>query len=209
LLISALYIITTAHAKPSQTAVTSRFPVTDLNNGSSSDSALTSLPAGSQLHPLSLPFTDSLIWTLSPVVFHITSCHGPRRKRHSLLYYSRFRGNMFAKALPSNGCVYLLIKNLLSSSGCCFVVSFASLPSNGSTRCNIFSVWFPFSLTRWYVLPLRPSSVVPQNCKIQWNQWSFIICRDYSFSAVCSLEASLSPTSNALTSSSLLMGLTR
>jgi hypothetical protein len=38
-----------------------------------------------------------------------------------------------AKALPSNGCVYLIIKNLLHSSECCFVVS-RSLPSNGSKK---------------------------------------------------------------------------
>jgi hypothetical protein len=38
--------ITTAHAKPSQSACTSRFPVTDLNNGDSSVSALMSLLSG-------------------------------------------------------------------------------------------------------------------------------------------------------------------
>jgi hypothetical protein len=31
---------------------------------------------------------------------------------------------LFAKALPNNGHVYLLIKNLLPSSECCFVVCF-------------------------------------------------------------------------------------
>jgi hypothetical protein len=38
--------ITTVEAKPSQSASTSRFPVTDLNNGDSSASALTSLLSG-------------------------------------------------------------------------------------------------------------------------------------------------------------------
>jgi hypothetical protein len=37
--------ITRAHAKPSQSAFTSCFLVTDFNNGDSSDSVLTSLPA--------------------------------------------------------------------------------------------------------------------------------------------------------------------
>jgi hypothetical protein len=38
--------IITAHAKPSQSASTSRFPVTDLNNGDSSASVLASLLSG-------------------------------------------------------------------------------------------------------------------------------------------------------------------
>jgi hypothetical protein len=38
--------ITTAHAKPSQPASTSRFHVTDLNNGDSSASVLTSVLSG-------------------------------------------------------------------------------------------------------------------------------------------------------------------
>jgi hypothetical protein len=38
--------ITRAHAKSSQSAYTSRFLVMDLNNGDSSASVLTSLPAG-------------------------------------------------------------------------------------------------------------------------------------------------------------------
>jgi hypothetical protein len=38
--------ITTAHGKPSQSVFTSRFPVTDLNNGHFSASLLTSLLSG-------------------------------------------------------------------------------------------------------------------------------------------------------------------
>jgi hypothetical protein len=38
--------ISTAHVKPSQSAFTSRFPVTDLKNGDSSTSVLTSLLSG-------------------------------------------------------------------------------------------------------------------------------------------------------------------
>jgi hypothetical protein len=41
---------------------------------------------------------------------------------------------LFAKALVTNGCVYLLIKNLLPSSRRCFDVFSPSLSSNGSTR---------------------------------------------------------------------------
>jgi hypothetical protein len=61
----------------------------------------------------------------------------PRRKHRSLLCSNRFRG----KALLSNGCVYLLIKNLLPSSGCCFVVS-RSLSSNRSTRYSMYYSYF-------------------------------------------------------------------
>jgi hypothetical protein len=49
--------ITTAHAKPFQSAFTSRFPVTDLNNGDSSAFVLTSLLSGeypTQLNPFSI-----------------------------------------------------------------------------------------------------------------------------------------------------------
>jgi hypothetical protein len=110
--------ITTAHAKSFQSAFTSRFPVTDL-----------------PLHQLSLLFTDSLItdywqlsvdnWLTSKFVFVITSRHGPCRKHHSLLYsFVSMQTCLFAKALPSNVCIYLLIKNLLPSRKCCFVVWF-------------------------------------------------------------------------------------
>jgi hypothetical protein len=42
--------ITTAHAKSIQSAFSSCFPVTGLNNGDSSASVLTSLSTGAQLH---------------------------------------------------------------------------------------------------------------------------------------------------------------
>jgi hypothetical protein len=57
---------TTAHAKSSQSAVTSRFPVTDLNNGDFSASVLTSLPTGivriylTQFRELSLSLSIAL-----------------------------------------------------------------------------------------------------------------------------------------------------
>jgi D-alanyl-lipoteichoic acid acyltransferase DltB (MBOAT superfamily) len=88
--------ITTAHTNPSQsiTVSTSRFLVTASNSEGSSTSALTSLHAGSQLHRLSLPFTDSFC-TLAQIVLLITSRHGPRRKHSLFLYSNRFRGNMF------------------------------------------------------------------------------------------------------------------
>jgi hypothetical protein len=44
---------------------------------------------------------------------------------------------LLAKALLRNGCVYLLINNLLPSSGCCLVFASRSLPSKGSTCYNI------------------------------------------------------------------------
>jgi hypothetical protein len=68
----------------------------------------------------------------------ISRRHGPRIKfSSSIVAPIIFIGTcLFAKASPSNGSVYLLIKNMLPSSECCFVVSI-SLPSNGSTRYNI------------------------------------------------------------------------
>jgi hypothetical protein len=82
--------ITTAHAKPSQSAFTSRFLVTDLNNGDSSASVLTSLLSGEY------PTTEFIV----TIVLNITSRHGPRRK-HCLQHFLyccvwiRCRGNMF------------------------------------------------------------------------------------------------------------------
>jgi hypothetical protein len=66
--------ITIAHAKPSQSAFTSRFPVTDLNNGDFSASVLTSLLTGEY------PTTELLLQT-----FLVTSRHGPLRKHLSSL----------------------------------------------------------------------------------------------------------------------------
>jgi hypothetical protein len=44
---------------------------------------------------------------------------------------------LFVKALLSNGCVYMLIKNPLPSNVYCFVVYFDVVASNGSTSNNI------------------------------------------------------------------------
>jgi hypothetical protein len=52
--------ITIVHAKPFQSAVTSRFAVMDLNNENTPSLVLPSLPTGSQLYEASLLFTDSL-----------------------------------------------------------------------------------------------------------------------------------------------------
>jgi hypothetical protein len=68
-----------------------------------------------------------VLWTLAPVVLLIIFRHGPSRKHRSFLYSSRFHGSIpyyFAKALFNNNCIYLLIKSLLLSSGCYFVVCF-------------------------------------------------------------------------------------
>jgi hypothetical protein len=106
--------ITRAHTKSFQSAFASRFPVTDLNNGGSSTA-----PSKSSFHRL--PYNR----LTSKLVAIITSRHGPRRKRRSFLYSKRFSGNVFVpRSLPSNSYVYLLIKSLLPSSGCCFVVCF-------------------------------------------------------------------------------------
>jgi hypothetical protein len=43
----------------------------------------------------------------------------------------------FVKALLGNSCIYLLIKNLLPSSRCSFVVVSRLLPSNGPKRYSI------------------------------------------------------------------------
>jgi hypothetical protein len=84
------------------------FPGKGFNSGDSSASTQTSLLAGSQLHRLSLLFTDppynclttlsqpslQIWWTSEPVLV-ITPRHGRCRKHRSLLYSNRFRGNMF------------------------------------------------------------------------------------------------------------------
>jgi hypothetical protein len=121
--------ITTAHAKSFQSAVSSpRSLVTASNSGDSSASAITSLPASSQLNRLSLLFTDALT-TLSEFVLQLSSLKhlGTDRVGNNVHYYTPIVSvgtRLFAKALRSNGCVYLLIKNLLPSRGCCFVVCF-------------------------------------------------------------------------------------
>jgi hypothetical protein len=70
-------------------------------SGDSSASMLNSLPTGSQMHRLSLLFTDSLttlselslkIWWTSKPVPVIASQHGPCRKHHSLFYSNCFYG---------------------------------------------------------------------------------------------------------------------
>jgi hypothetical protein len=114
--------ITTAHAVFSVCCVFSSCSlVTASNSGYSSASALSTTPTKSSLHRLPYKF-PRYHWLTSKFVSVITSRHGPRRKHHSLSYSNRFRGNVFEKVLLSNGCSYLLIKNLLPSSECCFVV---------------------------------------------------------------------------------------
>jgi hypothetical protein len=88
------------------------------------------LPAGSQLRGQSLLFTDSLTTELnSKLVPLITPWHGPRRK-----YRSNSSSTVALDSSWEPFCLrrrylvtapYMLIKNLLPSSGCCFVVCFA------------------------------------------------------------------------------------
>jgi hypothetical protein len=105
--------ITTAHAKsfPACCVFTSRFLATASKRGDSSASALTSLLPGSQL------WTNCCNCQLSSdslTESYLTSRHGPCRKHRSFLYSIVSPGMcLFAKALPSNGCVSHFIKNLL------------------------------------------------------------------------------------------------
>jgi hypothetical protein len=77
-------------------AFSSHSLVKAFNSGAS---MLTSLPAGYQLHWLSLLFTDSLstLSTLAPTFLLITPRHGPYRKHRSLLYSNCFHGNLFVR----------------------------------------------------------------------------------------------------------------
>jgi hypothetical protein len=88
----------TAHAKSFQSAVfISHFLVTASNSGDSSTFVLTSLLSGEYPTAKSPLLTEFLttVWTLAPVVLLITSLHGPRRKRRSLLYSSHCHMGMF------------------------------------------------------------------------------------------------------------------
>jgi hypothetical protein len=82
--------ITTAHAKPSQFAVSSSFPATASNNRDASASVLMSLLSGEY------PTTE----LNSKLVILMTPWHGPRRKHRlqQFLYccmWIRWRWNMF------------------------------------------------------------------------------------------------------------------
>jgi hypothetical protein len=98
-----------------------RFPVTDLNNGDSSTALTTS-----SLHRFPYNSLPSLQLTnFQPCPLLLTSRHRTTENSSSIVTQIISMGMcLFAKALPSNGCVYLLIKNLLPSSECCFVVCF-------------------------------------------------------------------------------------
>jgi hypothetical protein len=87
---------------------------------------------------------------LIPIVLLLTSRHGPSRKhrlRHFLycwVWILPVGTCLFAKALLSNSCLYLLIKNPLPSSGHCFVVCFAVATWQRVSTCyNI--IFFQFS----------------------------------------------------------------
>jgi hypothetical protein len=71
----------------------------------------------------------------------ITSTHGTRRNTvHGLIPIVSMGIRLFAKALLSNGCVYLLIINLLLAADVVSLFILRSLYSNRSTRYNITSV---------------------------------------------------------------------
>jgi hypothetical protein len=107
---------------------TNRYLIMASNSGDSSASALTTLPAGSQLHRLSLLFTDSLI-TLSDLLLQLSSIQhlGTDLVENAVLCcipIISMGTYLFVKAFLSNSCMYLLIKNLLPSSRSCFIVYF-------------------------------------------------------------------------------------
>jgi hypothetical protein len=113
--------ITTAYARSSQSALTSRFLVTDFNIGDSKVSVLMSLPAG------------QYNWQLAPIVL-ITSRHGQHTKHcfQQFLYCSVWIHAvgtcLSAKALLGNCYVYCLLRICCLAAG---VVS-RSLPSTRS-----------------------------------------------------------------------------
>jgi hypothetical protein len=74
-----------------------------------------------------LTFETSLfVRTLAPIAVLMTSRYGPRRKTsHCFTSITSVGICLFAKVLFSNVCLYPLIKNMLSNSGCCFLVCFA------------------------------------------------------------------------------------
>jgi hypothetical protein len=104
---------TTLHAV-FQSAFTSRFPVTELNNGDS-----TTAPTKPSIRIL--PYK----WLNSKLVQVIISRLGPRRKhRYFCTTIVSLGRHLFEKALHNNGYVYLFFKNLVYSRECCFVVCF-------------------------------------------------------------------------------------
>jgi hypothetical protein len=104
-------------------------------------------PTKSSFHRL--PY-NSLTLSLVPIVLIITSRHGPLRK-HRYLFTPIISVVicLFSKALLSNGCVYLLIKNLLLAADIVSLFVSRSLPSNGPIHCN--TNYFSFSSNNIYV----------------------------------------------------------
>jgi hypothetical protein len=87
--------IARAHAKSSQSALTSCFLVTDLNNGDSSASVLTLLPAG--YHSTAELSTE----LIAPTVVVVTSRHRPQRTQFFYrCMHIRCHGNVFTEPLP-------------------------------------------------------------------------------------------------------------
>jgi hypothetical protein len=91
--------IITAQSKPSQFAFTSRFPVTASNNGNSSASSFTPLPAG---HLLTIELNSKFIPFTTPK-------HGPHRK-HCFQQFSivaldslPWEFGCFSRSLSGNG----------------------------------------------------------------------------------------------------------
>jgi hypothetical protein len=132
---------TTAHAKSYQSAVCSPAILWNWHL------TVEILQFPCSLHcPLALSCTNEVfssqtplqLWQTSKPIPVITSRHGPHRKHGSLLYSNHFRGTcLFVKELLSNGCVYLLIMNLLHSTTHCLLLVLRSVLSNRPTHYSI------------------------------------------------------------------------
>jgi hypothetical protein len=109
--------ITTTHGKSFQSAVSSQVvPWLMVPNGEYSSTA----PTKPSLHKL--PYNSDEFPNQTQLWHLGTECIEDTIRCCNLIV---FMGKcLFAKALPSNGSIYLLIKNLLPSSECCFVVRF-------------------------------------------------------------------------------------
>jgi hypothetical protein len=116
--------------------------VTDLNNGDSSASVLMSLPAGYYCTTTDKLLQFSFLWNLGTDRIENTVSNSSSVAACGFIAMSTC---LFAKALLSNSCKYLLIKNLLPSSGRCLIVCLRSLCSSGSIQATVYwnkDKWF-------------------------------------------------------------------
>jgi hypothetical protein len=130
--------ITAAHAKPFQSTVTSHFLVTDLNIG---DSSASDYVISSQT-PLKLSHNSVSCSSCPP---YNSSARTNRKYSSSVVAPVVSTGT----CLFVNGHVCLLIKNLLPSSGCCFLFASRSLPSRSTHYSIMFTENMILQLQGW------------------------------------------------------------